>query len=72
MVVPKGNSDEIGRIMDIVLQTVFHVFVKIAGRDRLGHQVMMHGEVKEVKVVFKINKKSPLLILPLEVIFLEN
>lgn len=71
MVVPKGNSDEIGRIMDIVLQTVFHVLVKIVGRDRLGHQVM-HGEVKEVKVVFKINKKRLLLILPLEVIFLEN
>lgn len=55
MVVPKGNSDEIGRIMDVVLQTVFHVFVKIADRDRLGHQVM-YGEVKEVKVVFKIKK----------------
>ena len=60
--IPKGNSDEIGRIMDIILQAVFHVLVKIADRDRLGHQLMC-GKVKKVKVVFKINKKRLLLIL---------
>lgn len=61
--IPKGNSGEIGRIMDIILQTVFHVLVKSADRDRLGHQVM-YGEVTKVKVVFKRNKKRVLLILP--------
>lgn len=35
--------------MDIISQTVFHVLVKIADRDRLGHEVM-RGEVKKVKV----------------------
>lgn len=61
--VPKRNSDEIGRIVDVILQTVFHVLVKIADGDRLGHQAM-RGEVKKVKVVFKMNKTRRLLILP--------
>jgi len=49
--------------MDIILQTVFHVLVKIVDRDRLGHQVKC-GEVKVLKVVLKINKERLLLVVP--------
>lgn len=49
--IPKGNSDGIVRTVDIFLQAIFHVLVKITDRDRLVHQVMC-GEVKKVKVLF--------------------